>query len=165
MHKRLVIARVVLALVAGACGDDDDGGGTGQATPTTAAEPTRGGTLVVALDADPGSLNPAVTSGGGVHTAAEPMFNGLVGLDNDGRPTPELAESWRIDDGGRRYTFILREGVQWHDGRPFVADDVKFSFEKALLPLHARTRASLGAARPAIEAPDPRTAVFRFTEP
>ena len=43
------------------------------------AEPTRGGTLVVAITSDPGSLNPAVTSNGGVHTASEMMFNGLVG--------------------------------------------------------------------------------------
>ncbi len=166
MHKRLVTLFVALALVATACGGDDDNGGeAGQATPTTAAEPTRGGTLVVALESDPGNLNPAVTSNGAVHNAAEPMFNGLVGLDNEGRPTPELAESWRIEGGGAQYVFTLRDGVRWHDGRPFTADDVKFSFEKALLPLHARTRASLGSAQPTIETPDPRTVVFRFAQP
>jgi peptide/nickel transport system substrate-binding protein len=166
MHKRVVTLFLALAVLATACGDDDDdGGGSGQGTDTTTAEPTRGGTLVVALDSDPGSLNPAVTSNASVHIAAEPMFNGLVGLDNEGRPAPELAERWTIDDGGRQYTFTLRDGVRWHDGRPFVADDVKFSFEKALLPLHARTRASLGAASPTIETPDQRTVVFRFAEP
>ena len=171
MKKRLVTVMMVLALVATACGgDDDEEGAGGQAgtttpTPTTEAAPTRGGTLVVAIDADPGSLNPAVTSNGGVHTSGEPLFNGLVGLDKDGKLTPELAASWRIDGGGNLYTFTLRDGVKWHDGRPFTADDVKFTFEKALLPLHSRTRASLGSANPTIETPDPRTVIFRFPQP
>lgn len=49
--------------------------------------------------------------------------------------------------------------------RPFTADDVKFSFERALLRLHARTQASVGSANPTIETPDPRTVIFRFAQP
>ena len=167
MKKRLVTVAIALSLVAAACGGDDDDAGPGQSATTqpAEAEPTRGGTLVMAIESDPGSLNPAVTSGGGVHNSAEPMFNGLVGLDKDGKLTPELAASWRVDGGGSQYTFTLRDGVKWHDGRPFTADDVKFTFEKALIPLHSRTRASLGAANPTIETPDPRTVVFRFAQP
>ncbi|MEO7442039.1 MAG: hypothetical protein ABIW46_00735, partial [Acidimicrobiales bacterium] len=60
--------------------------------------PVRGGTLVVALTADPGQLNPAITTSGVVHPAAEPMFNGLVSIGEDSKPVGELAESWRIDN-------------------------------------------------------------------
>ena len=168
MKKRLTVALMAMMLVATACGgDDDDGGGgtpTGQGSTTTAA-PVRGGILVTAISSDPGSLNPAVTSGGNVHNAAEMMFNGLVGWGADGRITPELAERWVIEENGAVYRFTLREGVKWHDGQPFTSDDVKFSFERALLRLHARTAASVGSANVTIEAPDARTVVFRFPQP
>ncbi|MEW6154156.1 MAG: ABC transporter substrate-binding protein [Actinomycetota bacterium] len=163
--RRAALAAVVLGLVAGACSTDDDTS-TGQAPTTVEEQPVRGGTLVVALDgADPGSLNPAVTSNGGVHTASEPMFNGLVGLDPDGRPVGELAENWTIEENGAVYRFNLRQGVKWHDGRDFTSDDVVFTFEKALLPFHSRTRASLMAANVTVTAPDARTVIFRFPAP
>ena len=166
---RPLIPLLALMLVAGACGGDDDdeeGSGQGQTTPTTQAEqPVRGGTLVVALSSDPGSLNPAVTSNGGVHSASEPMFNGLVGLDKDGKPTPELAASWTTEQNGAVYRFTLRDGVKWHDGQPFTSDDVKFTFDTALLKFHARTAASMNAARVAVTNPDPKTVVFTFPAP
>ena len=165
MKKRLVPAALAMILLAAACGGDDDDGQQGATQTTAAAEPRRGGTLVVAITSDPGSLNPAVTSQGAVHTSAEPMFNGLVGWGADGKPTPELAERWVIEDNGSVYRFTLRQGVKWHDGRDFTADDVKFSFEQALLPWHSRTKASMGSAGLTVEAPDPRTVVFRFPTP
>lgn len=133
--------------------------------PGPAAEPPRGGTLVVALTADPGHLNPAITTSGATHAAAELAFNGLLGRDERGEPVPELAESWRIEQGGAVYRFRLREGVTWHDGRPFTAADVKFTFEELLLKYHARTRASMGPALAGIDTPDDRTVVFRFHHP
>ena len=63
------------------------------------------------------------------------------------------------------YRFRLRDGVKWHDGKPFTASDVKFTFEEVLLKFHARTRASMGAVLAGIEAPDDRTVVFRFKQP
>ncbi|HVL26891.1 MAG TPA: ABC transporter substrate-binding protein [Acidimicrobiales bacterium] len=160
-----VAAAVALSLLATACADGGDTG-TGQ-TPTTGAEqPVRGGTLVVALDGqDPGNLNPAVTSNGGVHTASEPMFNGLVGLDTEGRPTPELAESWAVEQNGAVYRFTLRDNVRFHDGRTLTSDDVVFTFTNALLRYHSRTAASMNAAQVRVEAPDPRTVVFTFAAP
>jgi peptide/nickel transport system substrate-binding protein len=167
---RSVVLVSLLSTLAVACASEDDegagSGGGGQTATTQAEQPVRGGTLVVALDGgDPGSLNPAVTSNGGVHTASEPMFNGLVGLDKDGKPTPELAASWTVEQNGALYRFTLRDNVKWHNGTPFTSDDVKFTFEKALLPFHSRTRASLTAANVAVAAPDPRTVTFTFPAP
>ena len=125
----------------------------------------RGGTLVVAINADPGHLNPAITTSGATHTAAELIYNGLLGRDERGDPTPDLAESWTIEQGGAVYRFRLRDGVTWHDGTPFTAADVKFSFEEVLLKFHARTKASMGGALAGIDAPDDRTVVFRFKQP
>lgn len=127
--------------------------------------PVRGGTLVVALTADPGHLNPAITTSGVVHPAAEPMFNGLVSISERGIPTPELARSWRVEEGGLRYVFRLRRGVRWHDGQPFTSADVKYTYENVLLQLHARTRASMGSAIDGIDTPSRYTVVFRFKRP
>lgn len=171
MKKRLFMAVLAMLVVATGCGSSKkSSSGSGQPsaeTTTTAgtAQPVRGGTLVVAIGSDPGSLNPAVTSNGGVHTASEMMFNGLVGWGTDGKPTPELAEKWTIENNGATYRFTLRSNVKWHDGQDFTSDDVKFTFEKALLPFHSRTKASLGTAGLTIDAPDPHTVVFNFPQP
>jgi len=127
--------------------------------------PVRGGTFVVALLADPGQLNPAITTSGVVHPAAEPLFNGLVSIGEDSKPVGELAQSWKIDRGGARYTFTLRKGVKWHDGRPFTSADVKYTYEDVLLKFHARTRASMADALDGIDAPNATTVVFRFKRP
>lgn len=125
----------------------------------------RPGVLVAAIAGDPGHLNPAITTNGGVHTAADLLYDGLVGLDAASRPVPELADRWDVEPGGALYRFHLRPGVRWHDGKPFTAADVKFSFEEVLLRFHARTRASLAPALAAIETPDAATVVFRFHRP
>lgn len=123
------------------------------------------GTLVVAITADPGHLNPAITTSGATHAAAELLYNGLLGRDERGDPQPELAESWTVEQDGALYRFRLRDGVSWHDGTRFTAADVKFSFEEVLLKFHARTRASLGPALAGIDTPDDRTVVFRLARP
>jgi peptide/nickel transport system substrate-binding protein len=127
--------------------------------------PPRGGTLVVAISADPGHLNPAITTSGATHTAAELIYNGLFGRDERGDPVPELAESWTIEQAGAVYRFRLRPDVTWHDGKRFTAADVKFSFEEVLLKYHARTKASMGGVLAGIDTPDDRTVVFRFKQP
>jgi peptide/nickel transport system substrate-binding protein len=127
--------------------------------------PTRGGTLVVAISADPGHLNPAITTSGATHTAAELLYNGLLGRDERGDPIPDLAESWTIEQAGAAYRFRLRNDVTWHDGTRFTSADVKFTFEEVLLKFHARTKASMGGALAGIDAPDERTVVFRFKQP
>ena len=127
--------------------------------------PVRGGTLVAAIVSDPGHLNPAITTSGATHAASELLYNGLLGRDERGEPLPELAESWQVEQGGAVYRFRLRDGVKWHDGTPFTASDVKFTFEEVLLKFHARTRASMGGLLAGVEAPDDRTVVFRFKQP
>jgi len=126
---------------------------------------TNGGTLSVAIDSDPGQLNPAITTSGGTHTASELVFNGLVELTPDLKPVPELAESWQVLENGALYRFDLRDGVTWHDGKPFTSADVKFTFEQMLLKLHSRTKASVGAALTSITTPDADTVEFRFASP
>ncbi len=130
-----------------------------------AVPPKRGGTVVVAMSADPGALNPAITTSGNTHFVADQVYNGLVGLDEQLNPIPELAASWNISADGKVYTFQLQPNVKWHDGQPFTSDDVKFTFEQALLKYHSRTKAALAPVLDTIETPAPLTVVFRFKQP
>lgn len=121
--------------------------------------------LVAATNNEPPHLNPAITTAGNVNTVAGSIYNGLVGLDANANPVPELAERWEVRDNGKTYVFFLRQGVRWHDGQPFSAADVKFTFEEVLLKFHARTRAGLEGALTRIETPNANTVVFRFANP
>ncbi|MEM6497699.1 MAG: ABC transporter substrate-binding protein [Pseudomonadota bacterium] len=121
-------------------------------------------TFIVAVSADPGQFNPAITTGAHVHAVADSMFNGLVALDENLQPIPDLATEWTVSDDGTVYTFTLVEAL-WHDGEPFSSDDVQFTFENVLFEHHARTSSGLSGVVDAIETPDPRTVVFRLNTP
>ena len=121
-----------------------------------------GGALLAGTASEPGHLNPAITTAGNVHAVTASLFNGLVGLDQNAEPVPELAERWQVSRDGKTITFFLRSDVRWHDGTPFTSADVKFTFEELLLKFHARTRAGLQDTLAEITAPEPYTVVFRF---
>lgn len=57
------------------------------------------------------------------------IFETLVASDFNGQPIPGLATSWTFDKKNLTYTFKLRKGVKWHDGKPFTAKDVKVTFD------------------------------------
>ena len=124
-----------------------------------------GGTLVVATSSDPGTLNGAITTASPAHTVADSVYNGLVQLDAQLNPTPDLAERWTVSPDGRAYTFTLAHNVRWHDGQPFTSADVKFTFEQVLLKYHARTRGGLEGVLASVDAPAPDTVVFHFKRP
>jgi peptide/nickel transport system substrate-binding protein len=137
------------------------------AAPLALAQPTpaRGGTAVIVVQADPTHLNPAISTGANVHAVADSLYNGLVELDKDLKPQPDLASRWSVTDGGTTYTFELAPNVKWHDGTPFTSADVKFTFDEVLLKHHARTKAGIGAVIASIEVPAPDRVVFRLKRP
>jgi oligopeptide transport system substrate-binding protein len=62
------------------------------------------------------------------------IFSGLIKLDKDGKPQPDLAEKWDISPDGKVFTFHLREAAKFQDGRPVTASDFKYSWERACKP-------------------------------
>ena len=162
MRRRSVIPSFLLfCILAAAC----SGATEKPAAAPDGGQPKYGGTLVVASPGDPGPLNPAITTSGLTHPVTGQMFNGLVRLDRDFKPQPDLAKSWDVSGDQKTYTFRLQEGVRWHDGRPFTSDDVKFSFEQVLVKFSQRTQAALGPVLDSIAAPDPNTVVFKLKRP
>ncbi len=75
------------------------------------------------------SLNPMVIWSVQAYEVMNLNYNYLMGWDEDLVVTPKLAKSWDVDESGMLWTFYLEEGVTWHDGEPFTAEDVKFTFE------------------------------------
>ncbi|MDR7481540.1 MAG: ABC transporter substrate-binding protein [Armatimonadota bacterium] len=114
------------------------------AGPQPAAEPKKGGTLVIAWEADPGVLVPGLSTGGATVRALVLMYDSLVHEDLtkpagqvDSPPiTPGLAERWTISPDGMTYTFTLRRGVKFHDGTEVDAEAVKFNFDRAIDERH-----------------------------
>lgn len=100
-------------------------------------EPVPGGTLKIGLQADPAELDPHKTSLTAAWHVIEHVYENLVTTDETLAPIPGLAESWDISEDGITYTFNLRQGVLFHNGREFVADDVKYSMERLLDPATA----------------------------
>ncbi|MBN1121667.1 MAG: peptide ABC transporter substrate-binding protein [Anaerolineae bacterium] len=80
-----------------------------------------------AIVGEPLLANPLLATSQADHDLVALVFSGLTRLDEFGLPIPDLAEGWRVSSDGLVYTFHLREGVTWHDGEPFTADDVAFT--------------------------------------
>lgn len=128
-----------------------------------AAAPRRGGTLNWLVDPEPPLLTAAIQTAGPTRAIGPKINEGLLDFDFDWRPIPKLAREWRISPDGLDYAFQIREGVAWHDGRPFTAADVAFSilFLKQHHPNGRGTFANVEQAR----ATDGSTVRLRLSAP
>lgn len=98
------------------------------------SSPTRH-TLIDSRDTyDPRSLDPALSTDVPTGRAVAYVFDGLVRFTPDAQITPGLAREWSASPDGLTYTFHLRSGVKFHDGRPFTSRNVINSFTRALDP-------------------------------
>jgi len=91
--------------------------------------PAAGGIFVEGIVGAPEYLNPLLSDGYPVdQEIINLIFDGLTVNDATGKPAPALAQSWSISEDGRSVRFILRRDVSWHDGEPFTAEDVAFTY-------------------------------------
>ena len=103
-------------------------------SPLAAQTPKRGGTLVVGMSQDLPGLDPHPSTSTITYQVLSLVYQGLVDFDRDLKIRPVLAESWKVSPNGKEWTFTLRKGVTFHNGRPLTASDVKFSLERILDP-------------------------------
>ncbi|TWI58555.1 peptide/nickel transport system substrate-binding protein [Pseudomonas duriflava] len=100
-----------------------------------AAEPKTGGNIVITYQNDVATLDPAI----GYDWQNWSMIKSLFGRLMDYKPgttelVPSLAERYTISDDGTEYTFALKRGVKFHNGRELKASDVKYSLERTVNP-------------------------------
>lgn len=129
----LLLIMVTLALVAG-CGDSPDKGAGTKNNDATATVPAYGDIIVEGSIGDASNLIPILSTDATSHSISGLVFNGLVKYDKNLNIVGDLAESWDISDDGLVVTFNLRKGVKWHDGHPFTADDVLYTYRVTVDP-------------------------------
>jgi peptide/nickel transport system substrate-binding protein len=127
-----ISARIAAALVAGFVMLAATGTSQAQAPKTV---------TVVGIETT--STDPHRIGGAGDHQFINHVFEGLYGHDSKGRLTPALALSHRTSADGREYTFKLRPNVKFHNGEPFTAEDVRFSWQRSNDPELKNSRAAI----------------------
>ncbi len=128
------------------------------------ALPASAQVIRLGTDVDAGTLDPRIMRNTTSYRSANMIYSGLLQLDAELKPVPDLAESWENPEP-TVWVFHLREGVTFHDGSALTADDVVFTFETILDPdLMARFR-SLYTPIETIEAVDPLTVRITLKEP
>ncbi len=141
----LPLAALVLAL------------GTGLAVPGMAAS------LVMGIQQEPTSLDPtsdATASIDGMLT--QNVYESLTTVTEKGEVLPQLAESWTVSDDGLTYVFKLVQGAKFHDGSAFDAEDVKFSFDRAMAEGSTNPTKSIFAPIESVTVVDPATVEIKL---
>lgn len=151
----------LIGVVAG-CGDVHASPGS-MKQPTPAAADTRVTTLTVGLQADPATLDPALSSALVDRQVMANIYDTLFALTPSGKIVPNLVQSYSISKDGLVYTFQLRRGIKFQDGTPFNAEAVKFNLTRDMAPTSAR-KSELSSIE-SIETPGPYTVVIRLSHP
>ena len=139
------------------------------AAPASAQTPQRGGTLIYAVNAEPPGYDCQATTTFVMLQTVGTHYSRLINFDPDNYPSfkPDVAESWTVAPDGLTLTFKLRGNVKFHDGSLLTAEDVKATFERIRNPPQGivSVRRAQFEDISAIEAPDPRTVVFKLSKP
>jgi peptide/nickel transport system substrate-binding protein len=132
--KRLAVVLLAgssCALLAGCNGDVE---GKVEESSTALQAPAYGDTFIHASIGDIGGLIPSLTSDAASHEVGAMIYDGLVRLDKDLNLAPAMADSWSFSKDCLDLSFKLRRDVKWHDGHPFTADDVVFTYKSMINP-------------------------------
>ena len=122
--------------------------------------------VTIGMQLEPPNLDPT----GGAAAAIDEVvyanvFEGLTRFGADGSILPALAKSWEISEDGLTYTFMLNEGVKFHDGTDFNAEDVKFSLDRARADDSTNAQKALFADIASVEVVDPATVKVTLSKP
>lgn len=124
-----------------------------------------GGTLRIGVQGDPVELDPGLVLLDAAGLVIDFVYEGLTHEGPDLSPQPRLATDWAISDDGLVYTFNLRPGVKFHNGRDLVAEDVKYTIERVMNPDTGSPWQGDAASIASVEAPDESTVVINLHHP
>jgi len=155
MHKRHILLLVVLvAVLVGMVGQ-----------PAQAQTPKKGGTLIVAQNADVTGFDPHTLPAFPTVRALGLIYEPVVTVDANLKVIPLLAESWKFSDDGLTLTLNLRKGVKFHNGDAFTSADVKYTLQRIQdEKTKALVRANFVDVKD-IATPDDNTVVLTLAQP
>jgi len=126
-------------------------------------KPVYGGALVVAQGVEPPGLDPTIATSAAIpRVVYGNVLEGLVRIDRNGKIIPALASSYKISPDGKEYTFSLKKGVKFHDGKAFDVEDVKFTFGRLMDSQITIPNRRYYQDIEAIEVVDPHTVKFKL---
>ena len=131
-----------------------------------ATQAMAGGALNIGVQLEPPNLDPTSGAAAAIDEIVYAnVFEGLTRINEDGSVSPLLAESWTISEDGRTYDFTLRDGVRFHDGTAFDADDVVFTLNRAKAPASTNAQRPIFELIDHVEAVGPRNVRIGLREP
>ncbi|MDQ1003340.1 peptide/nickel transport system substrate-binding protein [Neobacillus niacini] len=145
--KVISISMGLLLLLSGCANNTSTNNSSAETNEKVEAQPKQGGELTYALATSPDSLDPHRSGLAVAVRAFRTIFDSLVVQESDNSIKPWLATEWTVSEDGKSYTFKLREDVTFHDGTPFNAEAVKYSFDRIIDP-KTQARNSVALLRP-----------------
>ncbi|WP_433350964.1 ABC transporter substrate-binding protein [Micromonospora sp. CA-111912] len=154
---RLAVALgVVAALGVSGCGINEDNASSSSSPGDSV--------LRIGTTTDVSNFNPLQSLSKTDSWILNAMYPHLLRIDENAKKAPELAKEYRYEDDGKTAVFVLRDDFKWTDGKPVVADDVKFSAEMIMKYKLGNVAAKLTWVE-SIEAPDATTVKFKLSQP
>jgi peptide/nickel transport system substrate-binding protein len=170
----LVVLSAFLAVSSFACGSKNESavrGGGAFAAGDSARGPVLGGRVIIGVQQEPEMLNEILNSMATNNMVCNLIFSKFVKYDDHFQLIPDvITEIPSTENGGisadhRVYTYHLRPGVRWHDGRPLTSADVRFTFDIIMDPkVNVESREGWEAVE-SLDTPDDTTVVFRLQRP
>ena len=130
-----------------------------------AGPPAYGDTFIEASIGDIGGLIPTLTSDQSSYEVGGLIYDGLIKTDKDLNLAPAMAQSWTYSRDCLDLTFKLRRDIKWHDGYPFTAADVVFTYEAMINPKTPAPFKEGFLLVKSVEAPDPYTVRVHYDKP
>lgn len=127
--------------------------------------PSPGDMYISSSIGDASYLNPILATDSSSGDINGLVYNGLVKYDKNIKLTGDLAEGWSVSKDGLKITFNLRKGVRWHDGKPFTAEDVKFTYQKLVDPAVKTPYGSDFLLVKEVNILDPHTIEIKYKQP
>jgi len=123
----IVIALIATLLITACGGKQPDPPVKGQEGALTQEGPKFGGDLVVGLAGDPYSIAPWVSNDMNAATVGNLITPPIMATNEGGIKVPYIVKDYKISDDAKEYTVTIHEGLSWHDGTPFTAEDIAFT--------------------------------------
>ncbi|HEY9291614.1 MAG TPA: ABC transporter substrate-binding protein [Microlunatus sp.] len=132
-----------------------------------AAAPAKGKILRIATSGFVDTFNPFISIYLTPTNIIRYVYESLVqNNQTDGGPTKGLADSWKAEDGGKKWVFTLQDGLKWSDGQPITSKDVQYTYQQMMTnPTLGTANGNLVSNFQSVDAPDDKTVVINLKTP